>query len=66
MGFKMYGQYKYDLNKESYFDSDGNSLLIEKNGNRWIAKFSKNNKIIETFSFEELDRLIEEYLQENE
>lgn len=64
MSFKMYGQYKYDLELDLYVDEEGNTLDIrcDKTKRRWLAKFSKNNEEMIASSFEELDVLIENYI----
>lgn len=64
MSFKMYGQYKYDLEQDLYVDEEGNTLDIENNKieRHWSAKFSKNDEELTASSFEELDVLIEDYL----
>ena len=38
----MYGNYKYDLDKDIYIDNDNNTLEIFEKNKRWIAKFSKD------------------------
>ena len=64
MSFKMYGQYKYDLEQDLYVDEEGNTLDVrcDKTKRNWSAKFSKNEKILEANTFEEIDVLIEDYL----
>lgn len=60
--FKMYGNYKYDLDKDIYIDNDNNTLEIFEKNKRWIAKFSKDEEILEDTTYESLEIKIENFI----
>ena len=66
MIFKMYGRYKFNLDKDLYEDNEGNVIIIDNKGKKFFAKFVDNsgeeeNELISD-SFENLDVMIENYL----